>query len=164
MLLFKKKFLEAIRNGEKTQTIRLWDRCRMKAGQRSYIPGIGYISILSVEPVEIDHLTDADAVPDGFPNAASLRTELHSIYDKEIEKGFRAFRIRFFVFSEEDQRKMQREKELREKKNSRKHRQLDDLKKKEQVDQTLEKLKNLAQNGKDKKNPGGSGTGRTQNS
>lgn len=151
MLLFKKKFLEAIRNGEKTQTIRLWDRCRMKSGQRSYIPGIGYISILSVEPVEIDRLTDADAIPDGFADAVSLQAELHSIYAEEIKKGFRAFRIRFSVFSEEDQLKMQREKEDRKNQDSRKHRQQKDLEKKEQVDRTLEKLRGLAQNGRDKR-------------
>ena len=54
MLLFKKKFLPAIRSGEKTQTIRLWKFRHMRAGQRSYIPGIGPIHITRVEPVEID--------------------------------------------------------------------------------------------------------------
>ena len=63
MLLFKKKFMAAIRSGEKTQTIRLWNACRMKSGQRSYIPGAGYIRVLEVVPVDIDQLTDADAIP-----------------------------------------------------------------------------------------------------
>ena len=40
MLLFKKKFLAAIRSGRKTQTIRLWKHQRMRSGQRSYIPGV----------------------------------------------------------------------------------------------------------------------------
>ena len=52
MLLFKKKFLDAIRNGTKTQTIRVWKRSFLKTGQRSYIPGAGYINIELVEPVE----------------------------------------------------------------------------------------------------------------
>ena len=39
VLLFNKRFLPAIRCGQKTQTIRLWRHRRMRAGQRSYIPG-----------------------------------------------------------------------------------------------------------------------------
>ena len=52
MLLFKKKFLPAIRSGEKTQTIRLWKWRMMRPGQRSYIPGAGYVAIERVEPGE----------------------------------------------------------------------------------------------------------------
>ena len=73
MLLFKKKFLQAIRAGEKTQTIRLWKHRRMRAGQRSYIPGVGDIRVTLVEEVELDRLSDADARPDGFANADLLR-------------------------------------------------------------------------------------------
>ncbi len=39
MLLFKKKFLAAIREGSKTQTIRLWKHRRMRAGQVTVKPG-----------------------------------------------------------------------------------------------------------------------------
>ena len=52
MLLFKKKFLPAIRARHKTQTIRLWSVCRMRSGQRSYIPGAGYIRVAMVQPLE----------------------------------------------------------------------------------------------------------------
>jgi hypothetical protein len=95
MLLFKKKFLPAIRSGEKTQTIRLWKFRHMRAGQKSYIPGIGRIQIVSVDPVDIDALTDADAIPDGFPTAAALQTELRTIYGDKLAKGYKAFRIIF---------------------------------------------------------------------
>ena len=95
MLLFKKKFLPAIRSGEKTQTIRLWKFRHMRAGQRSYIPGIGPIRITAVEPVEIDALTDADAIPDGFPSAAALQAELRTIYGEKLAQGHKAFRIAF---------------------------------------------------------------------
>ncbi len=95
MLLFKKKFLDAIRRGEKTQTIRLWKFRHMRSGQRSYIPGIGPIRITLVEPVDIDALTDADAIPDGFPSAAALQTELRTIYGEKIASGHKAFRINF---------------------------------------------------------------------
>lgn len=95
MLLFKKKFLPAIRSGEKTQTIRLWKFRHMRAGQKSYIPGIGRIRITRVEPVEIDALTDADALPDGFPSAAALKKELRTIYADKLADGYQAFRIAF---------------------------------------------------------------------
>ena len=95
MLLFKKKFLPAIRSGEKTQTIRLWKFRHMRSGQRSYIPGVGYIRVTLVEPVDIEALTDADAIPDGFPTAATLQHELRTIYGEKLAQGYSAFRIVF---------------------------------------------------------------------
>jgi hypothetical protein len=95
MLLFKKKFLPAIRSGEKTQTIRLWKFRHMRTGQRSYIPGVGYIRITLVEPVDVDALTDADAIPDGFPTATALQHELLTIYGDKIAQGHQAFRVAF---------------------------------------------------------------------
>ena len=95
MLLFKNKFMAAIRSGEKTQTIRLWKHRMMRAGQRSYIPGAGYIRIEQVDQVEIADLTDADAVPDGFATADSLRQELSSIYGDKLAAGYQAFRVVF---------------------------------------------------------------------
>jgi hypothetical protein len=95
MLLFKRKFLDAIRSGTKTQTIRLWKFRRMRAGQRSYIPGIGYIRITSIQQVEVDDLTDADAIPDGFSSAQALRAELRMIYGDKLAAGHQAYRILF---------------------------------------------------------------------
>jgi hypothetical protein len=101
MLLFKKKFLDAIRSGQKTQTIRLWSHQRMRAGQRSYIPGIGYIRIMAVDPVEIAQLTDADAKPDGFETADALRAELNQLYAKQLNEGYRAYRVVFEIIPPE---------------------------------------------------------------
>ncbi len=95
MLLFKKKFLDDIRRGAKTQTIRLWKWRRMRSGQRSYIPGVGPIRITAVEPVDVNSLTDDDAVPDGFPSAQALQTELQTIYGDKLAAGHQAYRIRF---------------------------------------------------------------------
>ncbi|MBN1394126.1 MAG: ASCH domain-containing protein [Pirellulales bacterium] len=95
MLLFKKKYLAAIRSGEKTQTIRLWKHRRMRAGQRSYIPGVGYIRIMAVDAVELDQLSDADARPDGFPTADALREEIAQLYLEQLEAGYRAYRVVF---------------------------------------------------------------------
>jgi hypothetical protein len=103
VLLFKKKFLPAIRAGEKTQTIRLWNVCRMKSGQRSYIPGAGYIRVVSVEPVDLGSLTDADALPDGFESADALRRELSTLYADQLAAGHRAYRLRFHLLSSEEQ-------------------------------------------------------------
>ena len=97
MLLFKKKFLPAIRAGEKTQTIRLWKWRQMRVGQRSYIPGAGHVSIDRVEEVRLQDLTDADAVPDGFATAEALRHELATIYGEKLAAGYKAFRIVFHV-------------------------------------------------------------------
>ncbi len=103
VLLFKKKFLPAIRSGEKTQTIRLWSARRMKAGQRSYIPGAGYIRVESVEPVDLSALTDEDARPDGFATVDQLRHELATLYADSLAAGHRAYRIRFVVLSSQEQ-------------------------------------------------------------
>lgn len=97
MLLFKKKFLPAIRTGEKTQTIRLWKHRMMRSGQQSYIPGAGYITIDRVEHVHIAELTDADAIPDGFPTADSLRKELQDLYGEKLAAGHKAFRVVFHL-------------------------------------------------------------------
>jgi hypothetical protein len=95
MLLFKRKFLDDIRSGAKTQTIRLWKHRRMRSGQRSYIPGVGPIRITSVEEVDVNSLTDADAIPDGFPSAAALKKELRTIYSQQLKDGHQAYRVVF---------------------------------------------------------------------
>ena len=100
MLLFKKKFLPAIRSGEKTQTIRLWRWRMMRTGQRSYIPGAGYIHIDQVEEVELEDLTDADAIRDGFATADALRKEINDIYAHKIAAGQKAFRVAFHLLEE----------------------------------------------------------------
>lgn len=100
MLLFKKKFLLAIRQGEKTQTIRLWRFRRFRSGQRSYIPGAGYIRVDTVEQVQLDQLTDEDAIPDGFATADALRAELQEIYGDKIAAGYQAYRVIFHLAPE----------------------------------------------------------------
>ena len=97
MLLFKKRYLDAIRTGQKTQTIRLWRHCRMRSGQRSYIPGVGYIRIKDVRPVSLDELTDDDARPDGFATIADLRAEIERLYARELAEGYKAYRVEFEV-------------------------------------------------------------------
>jgi hypothetical protein len=109
MLLFKKKFLEAIRQGTKTQTVRLWTHRMMRAGQRSYIPGAGYIRIESVEQIGLDELTEEDALRDGFDSLAALRFEIERIYSPADANGKKPFRIRFALLPPEEQKKRSRE-------------------------------------------------------
>ncbi len=138
LLLFKKKFIAPILAGEKTQTVRLWRRSRVRAGQRSYIPGVGYITIDAVDPILLDDLTDADARLDGFPDAASLREELHTLYAKELQLGFQAFRVRFTRLPEAEQLRIKAERKkqkelLQQEKNSKEH-----------YEKTMKKLRTIA--------------------
>ncbi len=105
MLLFKKRFLAAIREGQKTQTIRLWKHRHMRAGQRSYIPGAGYIRVTAVDEVRLEELTDADARPDGFETAALLRGEIALLYPQQLAAGYRAYRIAFELLPPDEQHK-----------------------------------------------------------
>jgi hypothetical protein len=105
MLLFKKKFLAAIRSGRKTQTIRLWSHRRMRAGQRSYIPGAGYIRVTAVDEVQLDELTDEDARLDGFETAGELLGEIRQLYGEQLAGGHRAYRVAFEVLPPEEQKR-----------------------------------------------------------
>jgi len=148
MLLFKKKFLEQIRRGEKTQTIRLWKYRRMKPGQRSYIPGVGYVSIDSVEPVELSRLTDADAVPDGFPTADLLRKEIRSMYPAKARKMLTPFRIRFSVYSPAVQDIMSKERQSQKQQQKHTFKKNKDALQREFVSQTLDKLQKMSESGR----------------
>lgn len=113
MLLFKKKFLELIRRGEKTQTIRLWKWRRMRDGQKSYIPGAGYIRIDEVTEVSLERLTDEDARRDGFESADALREEIQRLYPNLAEGKHRPYRVLFTLLPPEEQARCRREKEER---------------------------------------------------
>ena len=67
----------------------------MRAGQRSYIPGVGPIQVTAVEEVDLDRLTDADARPDGFQSADELRAEIARLYPQQLAAGYRAYRVAF---------------------------------------------------------------------
>lgn len=113
MLLFKKKFLAAILSGEKTQTVRLWPYRRMRPGQRSYIPGAGYIAVDAVDQIALESLTDEDALLDGFATADALRAEIATLYEEKQAADYRVFRVRFRVLDAAEQEACRREKEHR---------------------------------------------------
>ena len=98
-LFFKKPLQLAIREGRKRTTIRRWPAARpgLHAGQRVFSPGLGWLSIEAVEPVDLDALGEDDARADGFDSAAALRHVLLSLYPLHADDGKDWFRVRFRV-------------------------------------------------------------------
>lgn len=143
MLLFKKKFIPPILSGQKTQTIRLWRKTRLHAGKRSYIPGVGYIMIDSVDPVALEKLSDEDARLDGFPNAAALQKELRTIYGEKIQNGFQAFRIRFTRLPESEQIRIRQERQKFKAQQKKSGVGKSRSKKRTHYEKTMEKLKKM---------------------
>ena len=94
-LFFKKVYQDAIRAGAKSTTIRRWDRPMVKAGQVAFSPGLGWLSIESVDPVELEALSDADASADGFKTAREMRRLLRTLYPGSANDGKQWFRVRF---------------------------------------------------------------------
>lgn len=89
-LLFKKSFLEPIRSGSKTTTLRRWGSPRVRAGERIFSPGVGWLRIDSVERLVggLDSLSDADAAADGFADLRQMKRALRRLYPQsEREKG-----------------------------------------------------------------------------
>lgn len=101
VLLFKKKFLDAIRSGAKCQTIRVWPKRRLRAGQKEFIPGLGRIRITAFERVPPEELSDQDAHLDGFPSCEALLEELRALYGDRLNV-LPCFRIRFTYPLDED--------------------------------------------------------------
>jgi len=102
MILLKKKFHDLVRRGEKQQTIRLWPKRRLRAGQREFIPGLGRIRITAFERVEPADLTEEDARLDGFASREALLAELRSLYGEALD-GAPCFRIKFtYPLEDED--------------------------------------------------------------
>ena len=97
MLLFKKTYQDAIRSGRKITTIRRWSRAMVRAGKRAFSPGLGWLHIESIEVIELDALSDEDAVQDGFPTAAQMRRQLRSLYPRRARDGKQWFRVRFHL-------------------------------------------------------------------
>ena len=99
-LFFKKIYQDAIRAGAKSTTIRRWDRPMVKAGQIAFSPGLGWLSIESVDAVELETLDDSDATADGFKTAREMRRLLRSLYPGHGTDGKQWFRVRFRIREE----------------------------------------------------------------
>ncbi len=95
-LLFKKCFWKPIRDGQKRSTIRRWDRPRLRAGQRVYSLGLGWLVIESIEVIEDPALLSLDdARADGFNSVSELHKTLIEMYPNKSGDGKTWFLLRF---------------------------------------------------------------------
>jgi len=95
MLLMKKVFFEAIRSGEKTTTLRYWQRRMVRPGSLHTVPGLGKVHIDESRPVEFRDLTNADAKAYGFKSLRALKTALKKFYPLEYRQGRKLYMVRF---------------------------------------------------------------------
>lgn len=77
----------------------------MRVGQRSYIPGVGYILIDAVDQVELDELTEQDAIRDGFASIDLLQQEIVQLYPSEKSNDTQPYRIQFTLLPPDQQKK-----------------------------------------------------------
>ncbi|MGD0768973.1 MAG: ASCH domain-containing protein [Tepidisphaeraceae bacterium] len=94
-ILFKRQFIDAIRRGDKTTTLRRWKSCHLSAGSRAFAPGVGWLKILSCEEINLKDLTCDDAQADGFASLSELLTTLRRIYPNPKADGRRWYRVVF---------------------------------------------------------------------
>ena len=95
MLLMKEIFFDAIRRGEKTTTLRYWQRQHLNPGSVQFITGLGKLRIDDVRKVNFNELTDNDARRDGFNNLSDLDKTLDEIYTREQRDVRELFLIQF---------------------------------------------------------------------
>lgn len=68
---FTKRLREPIRNGEITQSVRVWKSARVKVGN-SYSLTPGYIVVDSIHEIDLDDITPSLARKTGFSGVADL--------------------------------------------------------------------------------------------
>ena len=96
-MLFQKRFWEGIGDGSITVTFRQWKRRQVVAGNR-YRTGGGIVEVIAVDTIDLDEITDDDAVASGHTSAADL------IADLPGTDGLPIYRIYFHVVDEPDPR------------------------------------------------------------
>jgi hypothetical protein len=94
-LLFKRQFIDAILRGTKTTTLRRWKYARLHPRCRAFVPGVGWLKILSCDRIEQQNLTAADAVADGFGSLKELQDTLRKIYPGQDRDGRNWYRVAF---------------------------------------------------------------------
>ncbi len=95
MLLMKKIFYDAIREGTKTTTLRFWKRRMVRPGSEHRIRGLGRVRIDEVRPVDLSELTEADAKADGLAGLEALRIALDEMYPPQHRDGRTLYLVRF---------------------------------------------------------------------
>ena len=70
-MVFKRELREGVRRGRIRCSIRIWAQPRVKAGGR-YAMDDGHIIVDSVEPIDIDEVTESLARESGFASVKDL--------------------------------------------------------------------------------------------
>ncbi len=95
MLLIKKNFFDAIRDGAKTTTLRYWRRPMVRAGSVHSVRGLGAVRVDDVLAIEADDITDADALADGFAGRAQLTAALAELYTPAQRRRRTLYKVAF---------------------------------------------------------------------
>ena len=98
----KKTFFDAIRCGEKTTTLRYWQRQHVNPGSVQFVRGLGKLRIDDVRKINFNQLTDNDARRDGFDNLLELDKTLDEIYTREQRDARELFLIQFTLIKNDD--------------------------------------------------------------
>ena len=70
-MVFAKQLRDAIRRGEITRTVRIWQRCHVKLGGR-YRMGDGHVAVTSIRPIALADITGTLARQCGFKGVVDL--------------------------------------------------------------------------------------------
>lgn len=89
-MLFAQRFWAPIAAGEIQLTFRRWKRLQVLAGRR-YRTAAGILEVESVDGIEPDAITDDEARASGYPDAATLISDLRGSDDLPV------YRIAFHV-------------------------------------------------------------------
>src|SRR5262245_9118790 len=79
MLLFKKRFWEALQQGRLTLTFRRWTRPHVRPGGRYRCLPIGVLVVDDARVVRADSITDAEARRAGFTSRGELMAHLEEL-------------------------------------------------------------------------------------
>lgn len=81
MLIFVQRiYLQRIRAGTKTATVRPWKTCTLQPGDPLVFSGGVRATITRVTPRRLNTLTDAEIRADGFPSRAAFRAAVRRLY------------------------------------------------------------------------------------
>src|SRR5687768_18608539 len=69
---FTKRLRSGVLRGEITCSIRIWQRPKVKAGNRYLSTGVGQIEVDSIEPIELEDVTPELARESGFNGVVDL--------------------------------------------------------------------------------------------
>lgn len=82
-IMFKREYLELIKSGKKTQTIRNWKNITLKIGEMVEATNFKdkvLIVINSINKKQFSDVTEQEAILDGFESLKELKEEIYKFY------------------------------------------------------------------------------------